>query len=45
MLGYNLLWLLPLAMVALAWSQWQWAALAAAYLPLLLALIKAVKLP
>jgi Fuc2NAc and GlcNAc transferase len=45
MLGYNLLWLLPLAMVALAWSQWQWPALAAAYLPLLLALIKAVKLP
>jgi hypothetical protein len=37
--------LLPLAAAALVWSQWQWAALAAAYLPLLLALIKAVKLP
>jgi Fuc2NAc and GlcNAc transferase len=45
MLGYNLLWLLPLATVALVWSQWQWPALAAAYLPLFLALIKAVKLP
>jgi Fuc2NAc and GlcNAc transferase len=45
MLAYNLLWLLPLAAAALVWSQWQWAALAAAYLPLLLALIKAVKLP
>lgn len=45
MLVYNTLYLLPLAAIALVWSQWQWAALAAAYLPLLLAVIKAVKLP
>jgi Fuc2NAc and GlcNAc transferase len=45
MLVYNIIWLLPLTMVALAWNQWQWVALAAAYLPFLPALIKAVKLP
>ncbi len=45
MLAYNLLWLLPLALLALLWPTWAWVALAAAYTPLLLALRKAVKLP
>jgi len=45
MLVYNIIWLLPLTMVALAWNQWQWVALIAAYLPLLLAQLKAGKIP
>jgi Fuc2NAc and GlcNAc transferase len=45
MQAYNLLWLLPLAWLALLWPGWAWAALAAAYAPLLLVLLKAVKLP
>ncbi len=45
MQAYNLLWLLPLALLALLWPAAAWAALVAAYAPLLLALRKAVKLP
>jgi Fuc2NAc and GlcNAc transferase len=45
MQAYNLLWLLPLALLALHWRDWAWAAMMAAYLPLLVAWLKAVKLP
>jgi Fuc2NAc and GlcNAc transferase len=43
--AYNLLWLLPLAVLALLWPEWAAAALLAAYGPVLLAWLKAVKLP
>ncbi|MEP5765232.1 MAG: glycosyl transferase family 4 [Halieaceae bacterium] len=45
LLAYNLLWLLPLAVLALQLPAWSPAALAAAYLPLLPVLFKAGKLP
>jgi Fuc2NAc and GlcNAc transferase len=43
--AYNLLWLLPLAVLALLWPEWAAAALLAAYVPVLLVWLKAVKLP
>ena len=42
---YNVAWLLPLAWLALQIPQWMPPALLAAYLPLLLLWLKAVKLP
>jgi Fuc2NAc and GlcNAc transferase len=45
MLAYNLLWLLPLAAAAAVLRDYGWLWLAAAYLPLLLILLKAGKLP
>jgi Fuc2NAc and GlcNAc transferase len=45
MQAYNLLWLLPLAVVSVFWPDWVGPALLAAYLPVLLAWLKAVKLP
>lgn len=45
MLAYNLLWLLPLAALALFLPEWAVAALLAAYVPVLLGWLKAVKLP
>jgi Fuc2NAc and GlcNAc transferase len=44
-LGVNLLWLLPLAAVAVLWPAWAWWALAGAYAPLLAAIANSGKLP
>jgi Fuc2NAc and GlcNAc transferase len=44
-LAVNVLWLLPLAAVAAVWPAWGWAALVAAYLPLLAAVANTDILP
>jgi len=45
LMAYNLLWLLPLAVLVMWRPDWQWLVLLAAYLPLLPILLKADKLP
>ncbi|MGB0714116.1 MAG: MraY family glycosyltransferase [Gammaproteobacteria bacterium] len=39
-LAINLLWLFPLAVVAVRWPEWAWEALVAAYVPLMLVCLR-----
>lgn len=39
--AFNLMWLAPLALIALIWEGWRWAWVAVAYLPLLVIFLKA----
>ncbi len=45
MLAFNVFWLLPLALLSVYWPRWGWAALLGAVVPLLVASLKAGKLP